>query len=156
MINDFLKAAAYWLVSAAARADKRVALFLTALEATQWLANRYLPYIAAYRDPPQTWEELQQNALRPRPGYDIHHPVEQTPARSDGFPSSVVDGPGNRLSIPTLKHWQINGWYGRPNPQFKDENDKIVSPRDYLRGKSWDERLRVGKKALILFGVLKL
>jgi hypothetical protein len=154
-ITGFLKTAAYWLASAVARADKRVALFLAALAATWWLVNKYLPYVIAYQDPPKTWEELQQNALRKRPGYDIHHPVEQTPARDDGFSDSVVDGPENRLSIPRLKHWQINGWYGRANPQFKDQNDDDISPRDYLRGKSWEERMRVGKEALILYGVLK-
>ena len=30
-----------------------------------------------------------------------------------------------------------------------------LSPRDCLKGKSWDEKLRVGKIALIEFGVLK-
>jgi hypothetical protein len=30
-----------------------------------------------------------------------------------------------------------------------------LSPRAYLQGKSWDERWRVGRGALIRFGVLK-
>lgn len=119
------------------------------MEAAEWL-SRGLPYIYAYLDPPKTWEELQQNALSPQAGYDIHHPVEQKSAEQDGFPWSMIDGPGNRLLIPTLKHWEINGWYSRSNPDFD-----WLSPRDYLRGKDWDERMRVGKDALILFGVLK-
>jgi hypothetical protein len=93
--------------------------------------------------------------LRSRRGYDIHHPVEQTPARDDGYPESMVDGPNNRVSVPRLRHWQITGWYGRKNPEFKDENENSVSPREYLRGKRWDERVRLGKMALIKFGVLK-
>ena len=37
----------------------------------------------------------------------------------------------SRLSIPTLKHWEINAWYSTPNEDFNG-----LSPRDYLRGKS--------------------
>lgn len=50
------------------------------------------------------------------------------------------------VRIPTLKHWQINGWYGRKNAAYGG-----LSPRDYLRGKSREERTRVGREALILF-----
>jgi len=62
----------------------------------------------------------------------------------------MIDGPDNLIRIPTLKHWQINGWYGTPNDEFSG-----LSPRNYLRGKSWGERMRVGEEALILFGVLQ-
>lgn len=94
LVNDFLKAAAYWL-AVGISTDRRIVRFRAALLAVQWLAGKYLPSIISYLDAPKTWEELQQNALRPRPGYDIHHPVEQTPARDDGFPESMVDGPAN-------------------------------------------------------------
>lgn len=30
-----------------------------------------------------------------------------------------------------------------------------LSPREYLSDKDWDERAKVGREALILFGVLK-
>ncbi len=153
LINDFLKAAVYWLATAVS-SDRRVVRFLAALRATQWLVD-YLASIISYFDGPKPWDELQQNALRRRPGYDIHHPVEQTPATNDGFPESQVDGPGNRVSIPRLKHWQITGWYGKKNPEFEDTEGNAMSPRDYLRKKGWDERMRVGKDALILFGVLQ-
>jgi hypothetical protein len=49
-----------------------------------------------------------------------------------------------------MKHWQINAWY-----QIRDERFQGLSPRDYLRGKDWDERRRVGLEALTRFGVLK-
>jgi hypothetical protein len=52
--------------------------------------------------------------------------------------------------IPTLKHWQLNGWYATKNDDFGD-----LSPRDYLKGKSWDERQRVGLMGLRIVGVLK-
>jgi hypothetical protein len=147
-INDFLKAAARYL----SRFPKnpRAAIFSAALFAIKWLSDKSIAYIEAYLDPPKTWEELQRDALNPQPGYDIHHPVEQTPARQDGFPESEIDGPNNRLRIPTLKHWEINGWYGTRNDEYGG-----LSPREYLRGKSWEERLRVAKEALIKFGVLK-
>jgi hypothetical protein len=62
----------------------------------------------------------------------------------------MINAPDNLLRIPTLKHWQINAWYSTKNNDFGG-----LSPRDYLRGKSWDERVRVGTDALILFGVLQ-
>ena len=37
-------------------------------------------------DDPKTLEELQRDANSPKKGYHIHHIVEQTPARQDGFP----------------------------------------------------------------------
>jgi hypothetical protein len=110
----------------------------------------YLPYIVAYFQPPKTWAELQQDALNPRRGYDIHHPVEQSSALQDGFPPDLVDGAENRLRISTFRHWQITAWYAT-----KNEDYGMLSPRDYLRGKDSDERVRVGKRALVLFGVLK-
>lgn len=147
-INAFVKAAASFLSRAAK--DPRAAAFLAVLAATAWLAREYVATIKAYLDPPKTWEELQRDALNPQPGYDIHHPVEQTPATQAGFPESQIEGPENRLRIPRLKHWQITGWYATPNERFGG-----LSPRDYLKDKSWEERLRVGKEALIKFGVLK-
>ncbi len=147
-VNTFLKAAAYWLAGAAL-AGEPAGDFILALEAAEWL-YQFLPYIDAYLDSPKTWEELQQNALSPQAGYDIHHAVEQTSAAQDGFSPGEIDAPGNRLLIPTLKHWLINAWYSQSNPDFG-----WLSPREYLRGKSWDERVRVAKIAMIRFGVLK-
>jgi hypothetical protein len=120
-----------------------------ALETAEWL-SQYLPLVYSYLDAPKVLEELQENALSPQAGYNIHHIVEQTPAAQDGFTWSIVNGPDNLVLIPTLKHWQINGWYSTPNDEFGG-----LSPRDYLRGKSWDERVRVGTMALVQYGVLE-
>lgn len=119
------------------------------LEAADWL-SQLLPWIYSYADAPKTLEELQDAAQSPQPGYNVHHIVEQTPAAQDGFSWGLIDASENLVLIPTLKHWQINGWYGTPNDEFDG-----LSPRDYLRGKSWSERVRVGVKALILYGVLQ-
>jgi hypothetical protein len=146
-VNAVLKAAAYWL-AAAALAGEPAGDFILALGAAEWLYE-FRPWIDAYQDPPKTFEELQQD-LSPLDGYNIHHIVEQTPAAQDGFPKDMIDAPENLVRIPTLVHWEINGWYSTPNDDFGG-----LSPRDYLRGKSWDERVRVGRDALIDFGVLK-
>jgi hypothetical protein len=44
----------------------------------------------------------------------------------------------------------INAWYSRGNEEFGD-----LSPRDYLRGKDWDEQMRVGLDILRKYKVLK-
>lgn len=95
-------------------------------------------------------EELQQDALEPANGYNIHHVVEQSSARADGYPMSKIDAPENLVRVPTMKHWDINGWYQTSNDDFGG-----ASPRDYLRQKDWDERERVGLHALRQFGILK-
>jgi hypothetical protein len=119
------------------------------LDAAVWLYE-YLPYINAYLDPPQSLEELQNLANQPKKGYEIHHIAEQTAARNDGFPRSQIDAPENTVRIPTLKHWEITGWYMRRSDQFGG-----LSPREYLNGKDWAERTRVGLIALRKFRVLK-
>ncbi len=150
-INNFLKAAANWLTEAKYVDKRAAALFLAALAAVVWIADKYLPYIITFQDPPKTLEELQQAASAPKSEYyNDHHLVEKKAAADDGFLPSMIDGPENVVRIPTLKHWLITGWYQTRNPDFGD-----LSPRQYLRGKSWDERVRVGKQALILFGVMK-
>ena len=153
-LNIFIKAAAFWLAAAAETAAFK---FRQSLNAVKWLRD-CLQSINTYSDPPKTIEELQQDAQNPQPGYNIHHIVEQTPARQDEFPESMINGPENLVRIPTLKHWQISAWYQTQNPEFKDPNNPDsdgMSPRDYLRGKNWDERKRVGLDTLIKFGVLK-
>jgi hypothetical protein len=62
----------------------------------------------------------------------------------------MIDAPDNLVRIPTLKHWLITGRYQTPNPEFD-----WLSPREYLRGNGWEVRVRVGKRALIDFGVLQ-
>jgi len=119
------------------------------VEGVAW-AYEIEPYVSSYLDEPQTLEALRKRVSTPARGYDIHHIVEQTPAEKDGFARDIIDGPDNLVRIPTLKHWQINGWFGTKTDEFGG-----LSPREYLRGKDWNERTRVGHKALIKAGVLK-
>jgi len=110
----------------------------------------FYAFIIAALDEPKTLEELRQAAATHRPDYHVHHIVEQTPAKKEGWPRSMIDAPENKVSIPHYKHEQITAWYGRINPDFGN-----MKPRDYLRDKSWEEKMRVGLQALIKHGVLK-
>ncbi len=87
---------------------------------------------------------------KPEKGYEVHHIVEQTPAAREGHAQEDIDGPDNLVRIPTLKHWEITGWYMRGNRRFGG-----LSPREYLRGKGWNEKRQVGLDALIDAKVLK-
>ena len=104
----------------------------------------------AARDEPKIYEELQAGVGQSRRGYDTHHVVEQTWAEYFGFTRSQIDDPSNLVSIPRLKHYQITGWYGAGNADFGG-----LSPREYLADKSWEERMKIGRGAMVRFGVLK-
>ena len=109
-----------------------------------------MPSVTSYQDAPKTLSELQQNAGKRRPGYEDHHIVEQGAGRHEGFSRSQIDGADNVVSVPTYKHHEITGWYNTKSPNFGG-----LTPREYLRGKSWDEQVRVGHFAMRKFGVLK-
>ncbi|HLH11864.1 MAG TPA: hypothetical protein VKV77_08300 [Methylovirgula sp.] len=148
--NVFVKLAVRWLLEAAKVSDPELEAYLLALNASEWAVKQCWPYIEAYFTRPKTLEELQRDAKTKLPGYDIHHRVEKDQARKEGYPKSMWDGPQNKVRVPTLKHWEITGWYMTKNNKYGG-----LSPRDYLRGKSWDEKVRVGLEALRRFGVLK-
>lgn len=148
--TTFIKLAVRWLETALAISDPEARVFLSLLQASSWILEQCYPYIAAFFTPPKTLRELQDDANFPAKGYDIHHIVERAQAAAEGIPKSVWDAPENRVRIPTLKHWEITRWYMTP-----DEECGGLSPRDYLRGKSWDEKYRVGRRALIKFKVLR-
>jgi hypothetical protein len=119
------------------------------MEAAYWTYRAY-PYIHSYFDLPKTLEDLRQNI---KPGYDKHHIVERW-AKDDGMPEEKIGSPDNIVPIPKLKHWEINSWLDTPNEEFKDNNDNKLTPRQYLKGKTWDERYSFGLKVLRKFGVL--
>jgi hypothetical protein len=146
----FIKATVRWLALALAEASPDTAVFISLLQASSWIMEQCYPYIAAYFTPPKTLEQLQWDANFPQKGYENHHLVEKAQADADGIPDSVWDGPANKVRISSLKHWEITGWYMTKNRNFGG-----LSPRSYLRGKSWNEKVRVGRDALIDFGVLR-
>jgi hypothetical protein len=114
-----------------------------------WVQEK-IAEIVADQDPPKTLEELQEAAKNPRPGYDVHHIVEQTAARKAGFSEEMIEAPENKVLIPRFQHWRVTGWFAQKNEEFSG-----MSPREYLQGKTWDERRRAGLKGLANFGVLK-
>jgi hypothetical protein len=142
--NDIARAAARWLARRWLAQEQRYVV-----EGVDWFSE-YEPSVQAYLDSPKTLQELQQAVSAPKPGYDIHHIVEKDSARQDGFPPRMINAPENLLRIPRFKHWEITGWYMTKNDAYKG-----LSPRDYLRGKAWTDRIGVGLDALILHGVLK-
>ena len=160
-INALLRSIATWLgrtaaiLGAAAYAlDPEVEIALAAIEGAAWLAD-YLPKIWSYLDAPKTLEELQNAVDDPRFGYEIHHIVEAQPRSDKPERNSLrfsdrINSPENLVRVPYWKHVEISSWYSRPNDDYGD-----LSPRDFLRGKSWEEQYQIGIDALRKFGVLK-
>lgn len=89
------------------------------------------------------------------PGYEVHHIVEaqRWSESPDGnwtrFPDRI-NSRQNLVRVPYWKHVEISSWYSRPNPRFGDS-----TPRNYLRGKSWEEQYRAGLQVLRDEGVLQ-
>jgi hypothetical protein len=115
-----------------------------------WLIRHAEHRIRAYLTPPKTLQELQDMAFDRPAGFDIHHIVEQTPARNDGFSKEIIESWENKVAVPTYRHWEITGWFARSNNEFGG-----LSPRDYLQGQSWEVRRALGLRALKMHGVLK-
>jgi hypothetical protein len=149
-LSEAAKRAVHMLIEAGLRALNIEAPGLgLMLEIGLDLAERAHPYVQAYFDSPQSLEEQQEDALDPEPGYDVHHIVEGATAL-DASEATQINSPDNEVLIPTLKHWELNGWYARKNGDFGN-----MSPRDYIDGKPWEERRRIGLMGLRFIGVLK-
>jgi hypothetical protein len=139
--NKIIKSLARWLGRYGGALGK-------VIELGHWLYE-YDSVIKASLDPPKSLQELQDAVSMPENGYHIHHIVERGPAAQDDYPREMIDGRENLVRIPKLKHEDITAWYQTKNPRFGD-----LSPRDYLRGRSWEERRDLGLEALRDFGVL--
>lgn len=151
---------AQWLRQAAALGalaapEPRVKAILLAIEGTAWLVE-YLPEISSYYlDGAKSLSELQAAVDDPQPGYQIHHVVEGQ-YRSTNADSNArrfgtrLESPENLVRIPKWSHVDISAWYSTRNDEYGG-----LTPRAYLRGKSWDEQYVVGLKALRQAGVLK-
>lgn len=151
---------ARWLRAAAALGalyapEPRVKAILLAIEGTAWLVE-YLPEIRSYYlDGPKSLAELQDAVDDPQPGYENHHIVEAQRNSSNPLNNSArfgrrLDSRENLVRIPKWSHVEISSWYSTSNRIYGGK-----TPRDFLRGKSWDEQYRVGIEKLRDFGVLK-
>src|SRR5260370_4019228 len=56
----------------------------------------------------------------------------------------------NRVLIPTWKHVEISSWYSTRNDAYGG-----LTPRAYLRGRSWEQQDEVGLRTLRLYGGLE-
>lgn len=71
------------------RASPLVGALFEANEQAEWFAN-YEAMTRTYHDPPETLDQLQQNALKPRePGYQDHHIEEQGLLESLAFHAAI-------------------------------------------------------------------
>jgi len=120
-----------------------------AVEAGSWIYD-HKAEINSFFDAPKSLAELQNGANAPAAGYDVHHIVERASAAKDGSEADLINAPENLVRIPRWKHWQINAWYQTSNKDYG-----WLTPRQYLQGKSWNERTRVGLDALRKFEVLQ-
>lgn len=121
-----------------------------AVSKAPWLSDQ-IDNILADQDQPRDLDELIERA-KPgaRPGYNLHHIVEQGPQNKD-IPDAQIEAPDNIALVPTYKHWQITAYYRRgKNPEFGG-----LSPREGLKGKTFQEKYDFGIKVLKVFGVLK-
>ncbi len=112
--------------------------------------SREYPKIIADLDPPKSYEELKAASDEPtRAGYQNHHIVGQGDYNSD-IDKSLIESDDNIVRIPEYKHIDLNAYYQMPDPELGN-----MTPRDYLRGKSFEEQLEFGKKILRKFGIMK-
>ncbi len=157
--NTIARRSAEWLhwvatIGASRVRDSRGRLFFATLEATAWILE-YLPEIRSYLDEPKSLAELQNAVNDPQSGYQIHHIVEgqyksESPeANSRRFPDRLEAG-DNLVRIPKWTHVEISSWYSTGNDLYGG-----LTPRAYLRGKSWDEQYELGLNKLRDFEVLK-
>ena len=149
--STILRAAASWIGRAlSARAFGAIGAFIGMLSARAWAKARAHEIITSL-DPPKSMEELEAAVDVPRRGTELHHhKMEQHVSRGHGLSQSEIDAPGNRVRIPTFKHYDITGWYRTPQQRLGG-----LSPRQYLADKPPEEHARIGREALILFEVLK-
>jgi hypothetical protein len=112
--------------------------------------SREYPKIIADLDPPKSYEDLKAASDEPtRLGYQNHHIVGQGDYNKD-IDKSLIESDDNIVRIPEYKHIEINAYYQKPNNITGG-----VSPREYYKGKSFEEQLRFGKYVLWLYGVME-
>ena len=102
------------------------------------------------RDPPKTLKELQDAVAIERDGTDVHHIAEKTAADRDGFPKEWIYARTSEARIPRLKHRKVTAWY-----QTRQKALQWATPREYLRGRTWEDRYEYGLQVLIKMRVLK-
>ncbi|HVC44849.1 MAG TPA: hypothetical protein VND20_08525 [Candidatus Binataceae bacterium] len=83
------------------------------------------------------------------PAYENHHIVEVTP-NTGKIPDSLLQSRQNQVIIPYYIHRDVSDFYSTPNREYGG-----MTPRDYLRGKSFEEQYQFGLMVMRKLGVLK-
>jgi len=127
------------------------------VESTPWVApqisNIYAATEFAHGKPYNLDTLIERAQGDSEPGYHDHHIVEQGPQNDDLSPEELnrIDDPENIVRIPYYTHQLITNYYRNPDPRLPGG----VTPRQYLRGKSFDERYQFGLDVLRQRGVIK-
>jgi hypothetical protein len=146
--NRLMRAAITWVARVGRHAPIVDVLFGAIDQLDQ--TNKLSAAIRSANDPRRSLAELQYRATLPtEDGYQNHHVVGQFEGNRKQFGNARIDEGSNIVRIPVVRHRDISNWYSTKNPEFGN-----VSPRDYLRGKSWDEQRELGLMVLRKFRVL--
>lgn len=147
--NTNAKKWGHWLAQMAVRGQSkkvRIALMI-AEEASPWIFEKW-PEIQTLFDEPRTLAELQRGVSSPGRGYQIHHIVERKPASDANYPEAMIESQSNKVRIPLYRHQQISDYYSSYDAELG------MSPREFLKDKSWEERYEFGLRILIDYGVM--
>ena len=121
-----------------------------------WLSPQIPNVVTSVQSRIEGPEDLDEliDAVQPglHPGYNDHHIVEQGPQNDDLSPEDQarIGDPENLVRIPTYAHIEITTYYSKADPDLD-----WLTPRQYLRGKSFDERYEFGLNVLRDEGLLK-
>jgi len=127
--------------------------------AADWLGTQVGRFLSQFDDPKPLDDLIaaEKNDDPPRKfGYQTHHIVEvhrnsdDPLANSNNFTSDQLESDANKVRIPYYMHEKISSFYSTPSEQYAG-----LSPREYLRGKSWNEQYQFGLKAMRDAGALK-
>src|SRR5579883_2026917 len=127
--------------------------FLDRIGVSDELGNIFSRFLSRFDNPVSLEELIKQTQTgeqaRSLPGYETHHIVERGP--NDGrFSEEQLEGPENVVRIPYYKHRDISDYYSTKNDELGG-----MTPRDYLRGKSFEEQRQFGIDTMRKFKVIK-
>ena len=145
--------------SGAVNRNQAIAEFLKEHGSDDWIGTQFGRFLSQF-DTPKSLDDLisaeKNDNPRKKLGYETHHVVEvhrdsdDPLANSNNFSDEELESDQNKVRIPYYKHQQITSFYRAPNKDYGG-----LTPREYLRGKSWDEQYETGLKVMRRFGVLK-
>jgi hypothetical protein len=127
--------------------------------AGDWLGTQFGRFLSQFDDPKPLDDLIaaERNNDPPKSiGYETHHIVEvhRNPddplANSNNFAPGELESDTNKVRIPYYRHRAISDFYSTRNEKLGD-----LTPREYLRGKSWDEQYQFGLNVMRKFEVLK-